>query len=118
MIPHPPTPAHCLPCLLPPACPQSIGLGSTMVVAKVESRRGLFAMKDILAVADAVCLSRGNLGLDCLPEKMASLQKAVVQVGGQRGGQAGLLVGSGAGGQRGRQAGLLAPPLLGSARAA
>jgi pyruvate kinase len=62
--------------------PQSIGLGSTMVFAKVETRSSLFSFKDILAEADGVCLSRGNLGLDCLPEKMASLQKAVVQVRG------------------------------------
>jgi hypothetical protein len=29
--------------------------------------------------ADGLVLSRGNLGLDCLPEKMALIQKAIIQ---------------------------------------
>lgn len=33
----------------------------------------------MLNEADGVIISRGNLGLDCLPEKMALIQKNLVQ---------------------------------------
>lgn len=36
-------------------------------------------LKGILAAADGVLLSRGNLGVDCVPEKIAAISKAVVQ---------------------------------------
>ncbi len=36
--------------------------------------------RGILAQADGVVLSRGNLGLDVQPEKMALVQKQIVQV--------------------------------------
>jgi len=45
------------------------------VIAKVETRQALLAFRSILSAADGVMLSRGNLGLDCLPEKMATIQK-------------------------------------------
>ena len=45
------------------------------IIAKVETRQALLAFKSILAAADGIMLSRGNLGLDCLPEKMATIQK-------------------------------------------
>ena len=38
--------------------------------------------------ADGIIISRGNLGLDCEPEKMALVQKTVIQVwvgGGEEG---------------------------------
>ena len=42
---------------------------------QVENRQGLESFADILAVADAILLSRGNLGLDVAAEKMAMVQK-------------------------------------------
>ena len=54
------------------------GLSSAKIIAKVENRSALHAMGDILATADAVILSRGNLGLDVPAPKMAAVQKAAV----------------------------------------
>lgn len=34
----------------------------------------------ILSEADGIIISRGNLGLDCEPEKMALVQKTLMQV--------------------------------------
>lgn len=48
------------------------------IVAKCETRQALFEFQSIAQVADAIILSRGNLGLDVLPEKMALIQKAVI----------------------------------------
>jgi pyruvate kinase len=58
----------------------SIGLSSTKIFAKLESRQSLLNYKGTLAAADGVIVSRGNLGLDCLPEKMALIQKQLIQV--------------------------------------
>ena len=49
------------------------------LIAKCETRQSLFNFKAIAQEADAVMLSRGNLGLDVLPEKMALVQKHVIQ---------------------------------------
>lgn len=48
------------------------------VVAKLESRQSLFNFKGIASAADGIILSRGNLGLDVVPEKMALIQKSVI----------------------------------------
>ena len=48
------------------------------VIAKLEARPALFSFKSIASAADGVILSRGNLGLDVPPEKMALVQKAVI----------------------------------------
>lgn len=45
------------------------------ILAKLEARQSLFAFKDIAAASDGVIMSRGNLGLDVVPEKMALIQK-------------------------------------------
>ena len=42
---------------------------------QVENRQGLENFASIAARTDAVILSRGNLGLDVAPEKMAMVQK-------------------------------------------
>lgn len=52
----------------------------------------------ILNEADGIIISRGNLGLDCVPEKMALVQKTLVQVGRQGGGGGKLMLRSGAAG--------------------
>jgi len=51
---------------------------STKILAKLETRQSLFNFAEIASTADGIVLSRGNLGLDVLPEKMALAQKAVV----------------------------------------
>lgn len=48
----------------------------SQVLAKLESRQALYAFKDIAHASDGVIMSRGNLGLDVVPEKMALVQKA------------------------------------------
>ena len=49
------------------------------VLAKLETRQSLFAFRHITQEADGIIMSRGNLGLDVLAEKMALVQKALVQ---------------------------------------
>ena len=44
--------------------------------AQVENQQALANFEAIAAVADGLVLSRGNLGLDVLPEKTAIVQKA------------------------------------------
>lgn len=48
------------------------------MLAKCETRQALFEFQDIASRSDGIILSRGNLGLDVLPEKMALVQKAVI----------------------------------------
>lgn len=57
----------------------SINMTTTKLIAKCETRQSLFNFKAIAQEADAIMLSRGNLGLDVLPEKMALVQKHVIQ---------------------------------------
>ena len=45
---------------------------------QVENRAALYNFASIATAADGVVISRGNLGLDVLPEKMALVQKDVV----------------------------------------
>ena len=49
------------------------------MLAKLETRQSLFAFRNITQEADGIIMSRGNLGLDVLAEKMALVQKALVQ---------------------------------------
>lgn len=51
---------------------------SLQVLAKCETRQSLFEFQGIAQGADGIILSRGNLGLDVLPEKMGLVQKAVI----------------------------------------
>jgi hypothetical protein len=57
----------------------SVGLAQTKIYAKLESRQSLLNFKGTLNAADGIIISRGNLGLDCLPEKMALIQKTLIQ---------------------------------------
>ena len=45
---------------------------------QVENVQALHNFDSIVAAADAVVLSRGNLGLDVAPEKTAVVQKAAI----------------------------------------
>jgi hypothetical protein len=48
---------------------------------QIETRTGLLNFQSILSEADGIIISRGNLGLDVEPEKMALVQKTLIQVG-------------------------------------
>ena len=58
--------------------PTRKGAGAAQIIAKCETRQSLFNFKSIASAADGIILSRGNLGLDVLPEKMALVQKSVI----------------------------------------
>ena len=51
---------------------------AAQLMAKCETRQSLFNFQSIAQASDAIIMSRGNLGLDVLPEKMALVQKAVI----------------------------------------
>ncbi|KAK9811564.1 hypothetical protein WJX72_005997 [[Myrmecia] bisecta] len=55
-----------------------IGLVQAKIIAKVENRQALNNFSSIATMADGVILSRGNLGLDVAPEKMALVQKCAI----------------------------------------
>ena len=56
----------------------SNGLTQTKIIAKVERKAAIHNFEQIVAAADGIVLSRGNLGLDFEPEAMALLQKKCV----------------------------------------
>lgn len=55
----------------------SIGLDACRLIAKLDAKQSLANFRGILNSADGIMLSRGNLGLDCLPEKVTVIQKNV-----------------------------------------
>ena len=48
------------------------------ILAKMESRVSLFNFQAIAVASDGIIMSRGNLGLDVVPEKMALIQKSII----------------------------------------
>ncbi len=56
----------------------AMGLTQTKIMAKVERKAAIHNFDEIVAAADGILLSRGNLGLDFEPEEMALLQKHCV----------------------------------------
>lgn len=54
-----------------------MGLEHCKIIAKLDAKQSLINFRGILSAADGIMLSRGNLGLDCLPEKIAVIQKNV-----------------------------------------
>ncbi len=55
-----------------------LGLEQTKIVAKIERKAAIHNFEDIIALADGILFSRGNLGLDFEPEEMAHLQKKCI----------------------------------------
>lgn len=56
----------------------AFGLTQTKIVAKIERKAAIHNFEDIIAIADGILFSRGNLGLDFEPEEMAHLQKKCI----------------------------------------
>ena len=50
-----------------------------MLVAKIETRAAVEALPEILDVADAVMVARGDLGIDCPVEEVPHLQKQIIR---------------------------------------
>jgi pyruvate kinase len=57
----------------------SLGMQETAILAKVETRAALRNFEGILAEADGIIISRGNLGMAVPIEKVARLQKEMVR---------------------------------------
>lgn len=55
-----------------------LGMKGTKILAKIETRQSLLEFRHILRHADGVIISRGNMGLDVLPEKMCLVQKTII----------------------------------------
>ncbi|KAI8113426.1 hypothetical protein M9435_003428 [Picochlorum sp. BPE23] len=55
-----------------------MGLDQTKIIAKVERKAAIHNYEEIIALADGILLSRGNLGIDFEPEEMAHLQKKCI----------------------------------------
>ena len=55
----------------------NIHLDNVRVLAKCETRQSLINFRSLVHASDGVIISRGNLGLDVRPEKMAMIQKAM-----------------------------------------
>ncbi len=55
-----------------------LSLEQTKILAKVENQAALYNFAGIATAADGVIISRGNMGLDVAPEKMARVQKEVI----------------------------------------
>jgi pyruvate kinase len=53
--------------------------GGPMLVAKIETRAAVEALPEILDVADAVMVARGDLGIDCPVEEVPHLQKQIIR---------------------------------------
>jgi len=56
----------------------SHGMSDTAILAKVETRAGLQNFEAVLAAADGIIISRGNLGWAVPIEKVARLQKEMI----------------------------------------
>lgn len=57
----------------------NLGMSNTKILAKIATRQSLFHFEGIIDKADGIIISRGPLGMDCLPEKMALVQKTVIK---------------------------------------
>lgn len=55
------------------------GKKDSFIVAKIEDRKGVDNLDEILHVADAVLIARGDLGVMLPREKVPGLQKAIIQ---------------------------------------
>jgi len=51
----------------------------TPVIAKIERREGVYALQEILAVADGVMVARGDLGVEMHTEDVPAIQKQIIR---------------------------------------
>jgi pyruvate kinase len=61
------------------------GRSRVPLVAKLERREAIHRLPEIAAVADALMLARGDLGLELPLEEVPGVQKAVLRLGAERG---------------------------------
>ncbi len=71
--------------LHPPPTTRSCGLGQTRIMAKIENLEGLVNGSEILDAADAILLSRGNLGICLDPEKVGQRRSGTTAGEGREG---------------------------------
>jgi len=57
----------------------ALGDSGPMVVAKIETTAAILRLPEILEVADAVMVARGDLGIECPLEDVPHLQKLVIR---------------------------------------
>ena len=55
----------------------SLEMSGCKIIAKLDAKSSLANFRGILNSSDGIMISRGNLGLDCLPERVAVIQKNV-----------------------------------------
>lgn len=58
---------------------KSLIKGRTKLVAKIEKPKALEHLVDIVTLADAVMVARGDLGVEMLPEDVPSVQKRIIR---------------------------------------
>lgn len=54
--------------------------GRAKIIAKIEKPSAVDKLKEIVELSDAVMLARGDLGVECPPESVPSIQKHAVRV--------------------------------------
>jgi pyruvate kinase len=57
---------------------EALGADGPRLVAKVETRTAVDHLEELLGVADAVMVARGDLGIDCAIEEVPHLQKRII----------------------------------------
>ena len=57
----------------------AVGGAGPMLMAKIETRAAVEVLGDILEVADALMVARGDLGIDCPVEEVPHLQKRIIR---------------------------------------
>jgi pyruvate kinase len=55
------------------------GPGGPLIVAKIETRAAVENLTEIIDVADAVMIARGDLGVECAIEEVPHLQKRIIR---------------------------------------
>jgi pyruvate kinase len=60
---------------------EASGPDGPMLVAKIETQEAVDALEDVIAVADAVMVARGDLGIRCALEDVPHYQKRIIATG-------------------------------------
>lgn len=57
---------------------KSMGVENSFIIAKIESAKGVSAMKEIIDEADGVMVARGDMGVEIAFEKLPHIQKDMI----------------------------------------